>query len=547
MEIYMLKKRGVAVLAMAIQFTSFTAMAQVEIVVVEDEVVPGVESHFYLSFGDPVLDDFGTVYFQANWGATLQGGGLLKSEDGVESLLLREGTPVAGLPFTGGRFNDVVVSPDGLGAGVALVAGIISGAGGESIIMIQDQNVFPIHIDGDPSPIGVGTAAIRGNTDLAIGRNGDVGYTVALSGTPGGSDDNRALIRYELGLGVYWEIVREGELMPEGDDVFRGSCEGSLAYFCPPILNEFGEAAFRAVGGAFADDEGVVRTSVRIGELFGDGSFRHIGPPRINSSGSIAYSANYEGNISIDNVFIETGGVLNAAPLGEGAPATSGGVFGSFRAPITSFIHFNDLGQVSFGANTSEPDPQGGTRNGEGLFVFDGASVISIAREYEPAPGGGTYRVLHNGGSWNMNNSGQVFFWARVDTDAVSNLESLFLYTPGFGTERLLAIGDVVEGREVTGLYDMDPGVASAGALNARGEVTVGVQLDSADDAIVLIGRVEECPADLTGDGSLNFFDVSAFLTAFAANNPVADFTGDGAFNFFDVSAFLTAFAAGCP
>lgn len=55
------------------------------------------------------------------------------------------------------------------------------------------------------------------------------------------------------------------------------------------------------------------------------------------------------------------------------------------------------------------------------------------------------------------------------------------------------------------------------------------------------------CPADLNGDGSLNFFDVSAFLDAFAVNDPAADFTDDGLFNFFDVSAFLSAFAAGCP
>jgi len=55
------------------------------------------------------------------------------------------------------------------------------------------------------------------------------------------------------------------------------------------------------------------------------------------------------------------------------------------------------------------------------------------------------------------------------------------------------------------------------------------------------------CPADITGDGQLNFFDVSAFLSAFAANDLIADFTGDGQFNFFDVSAFLSAFAAGCP
>ena len=55
------------------------------------------------------------------------------------------------------------------------------------------------------------------------------------------------------------------------------------------------------------------------------------------------------------------------------------------------------------------------------------------------------------------------------------------------------------------------------------------------------------CPADLSGDGMLNFFDVSAFLGAFSAGDPAADFTGDGMFNFFDVSAFLSAFSAGCP
>ena len=55
------------------------------------------------------------------------------------------------------------------------------------------------------------------------------------------------------------------------------------------------------------------------------------------------------------------------------------------------------------------------------------------------------------------------------------------------------------------------------------------------------------CAADLNGDGALNFFDVSAFLVAYTALDPVADFNGDGSFDFFDVSAFLTAYNAGCP
>ena len=57
----------------------------------------------------------------------------------------------------------------------------------------------------------------------------------------------------------------------------------------------------------------------------------------------------------------------------------------------------------------------------------------------------------------------------------------------------------------------------------------------------------DACIADLTGDGVLDFFDVSAFLNAYNAGEPAADLTGDGTLDFFDVSAFLNAFNAGCP
>lgn len=55
------------------------------------------------------------------------------------------------------------------------------------------------------------------------------------------------------------------------------------------------------------------------------------------------------------------------------------------------------------------------------------------------------------------------------------------------------------------------------------------------------------CPADLNGDGALDFFDVSAFLQALMNNNPIADFNNDGMFDFFDVSSFLQQLQMGCP
>ena len=56
-----------------------------------------------------------------------------------------------------------------------------------------------------------------------------------------------------------------------------------------------------------------------------------------------------------------------------------------------------------------------------------------------------------------------------------------------------------------------------------------------------------ECTADFNGDGVLSFFDISAFIQAFKAMDPVADLTQDGIFNFFDISAFIQAYSMGCP
>ncbi|MEZ6243110.1 MAG: GC-type dockerin domain-anchored protein [Phycisphaerales bacterium] len=57
------------------------------------------------------------------------------------------------------------------------------------------------------------------------------------------------------------------------------------------------------------------------------------------------------------------------------------------------------------------------------------------------------------------------------------------------------------------------------------------------------------CAADLAQPfGTLDFSDVLAFLTAFAASAPEADLAEPiGTFDFSDVLAFLAAFGAGCP
>lgn len=89
-------------------------------------------------------------------------------------------------------------------------------------------------------------------------------------------------------------------------------------------------------------------------------------------------------------------------------------------------------------------------------------------------------------------------------------------------------------------------------AYGSQGVATSDVNLDGIADLVAISDREEmlrvyygspstACPADLNGDGELNFFDVSEFLVI------LPDYNGDAMFNFFDVAAFLSDYQAGCP
>ncbi len=85
------------------------------------------------------------------------------------------------------------------------------------------------------------------------------------------------------------------------------------------------------------------------------------------------------------------------------------------------------------------------------------------------------------------------------------------------------------------------------GAFYSEGDFDCDGDVDADDLAAWDATQGQPCPADFTGEGDLNFLDVSAFLSAFGNMDPAADFTGEGQFNFLDVSAFLSAFGEGCP
>ncbi|MGJ8636532.1 MAG: GC-type dockerin domain-anchored protein [Phycisphaerales bacterium] len=82
-------------------------------------------------------------------------------------------------------------------------------------------------------------------------------------------------------------------------------------------------------------------------------------------------------------------------------------------------------------------------------------------------------------------------------------------------------------------------------------DIGAGSVVEAGVDAVELLSfdctGGPTCNADLNGDGELDFFDISEYLTLYSAGDLAADFNNDGALDFFDISAFLTEFSGGCP
>jgi hypothetical protein len=116
-------------------------------------------------------------------------------------------------------------------------------------------------------------------------------------------------------------------------------------------------------------------------------------------------------------------------------------------------------------------------------------------------------------------------------------------------------------GTPIADLANVDARTSGGIVLNAAitydvdndGVFDTALGIDEGYNALLYIGVVPEVggpcnDADFAEPfGTLDFFDVQAFLGLFSAMDPAADLVPDGIFDFFDVQAFLQAFSAGCP
>ncbi len=106
------------------------------------------------------------------------------------------------------------------------------------------------------------------------------------------------------------------------------------------------------------------------------------------------------------------------------------------------------------------------------------------------------------------------------------------------------AVGDGLDGNGFGALvYDFGDGpeLIIGGSFSSAGGVSA--------NRVASLRPAVSCPADLAEPfGTLNFFDISAFLGLFSAGDPAADLAAPfGSLNFFDVVEYIALFNAGCP
>jgi len=128
---------------------------------------------------------------------------------------------------------------------------------------------------------------------------------------------------------------------------------------------------------------------------------------------------------------------------------------------------------------------------------------------------------------WTPSDDGSTLTWSTQDFAVNANANAIrwgTMYNFWFETDAAPTTGDIEVGLFRTG---------SPSSLTASATVpTAGTT----------------CLADFNNSGSVNFFDVADFITAFNNQDPAADIAAPfGAWNFFDVSDYITAFNVGCP
>jgi len=389
---------------------------------------------------------------------------------------------------------------------------------------------------------------------VSIGEAGDVAIRTVLDGTEGvfyGQDGTGGVIFSSPAPNdPVWSsslVLRNGMIAIEmgnfGDGAQLWSTDGSLINNFPAGgsegvsgftgigLTSDGKLCYRADSGSIdkiVTDEfiGGVRTQSLIASTASGYSF--LFSPSINDANQILANTIPGGNSRRIVLFDSDGSTTVVAETGSGWNA---------------FVNSTALapnGMAAFDARRSADSIWE-------VLQWDGTNYTTIADGNHPDLRNGAignFAPVTNSDGWvafraGDNAHGSTSLWVGDGTDLYKLLEYDQLIDTDLGPLQLGFDFGGIPGKQVmNGVIDInEAGQIAFSAFLRNG--TIGV--------FVATPNTNTCVADFNGDGTLDFFDISAFVASFVAMEPSADLNGDGLINFFDVSAFVSAYASGCP
>ncbi|MHA7814514.1 MAG: GC-type dockerin domain-anchored protein [Phycisphaerales bacterium] len=213
--------------------------------------------------------------------------------------------------------------------------------------------------------------------------------------------------------------------------------------------------------------------------------------------------------IGVIELFVEDGSNLNDAQLYPGSATTL--TIGAGQAVRGS----GQIGGQGTIVNNGSIEPGGLQRE------------FSVNSPVVCGPGSG---MVFNIGGTNPGEHDVITLTSTIAIDGTITVEFDDGYAPAFGDRWTLIDGGTQSG-EFQDLVVIDPPAGQVFRV-----------FTNPDETYVIL----TCDADLSGDGGIDFFDVSTFLSYFSAQDVRGDLNGDGLFDFFDVSTFLQIYGQGC-
>jgi hypothetical protein len=117
----------------------------------------------------------------------------------------------------------------------------------------------------------------------------------------------------------------------------------------------------------------------------------------------------------------------------------------------------------------------------------------------------------------------------------------IYINFPGIG---VYTLGEVTtEGTEAWGILQ-----GFGGQLNGFQYIPLMTSAPSLDSGgiVLFMPPAQGCGGDFNNDGSVDFFDVLSFISAFDSESPDADLNSDNQINYIDLILFLGYFSSGC-